>query len=365
MQLGYESSVRGALRDGEVELWCHEERLKRVERGTRSLLVLFIPLAVICGIVWLCNIGVPAVVIGFGLSLVVVLAIGLLTLIDRFRSTSSRQYRLTNLRLLFLKNEQCTEMDYRQVQVLDTTRSLRDGSCTMTLDYQTIPQLPETRTLQHLICDGFVAAGRRPRCRTTRAKPTMTHADYLTPVPDWLDLLQGERLLWQGRPDGSLRGRFTWRRLTIAPALLFICGWILAVQFGWITNWLIGVKPAPALTWIAGVVLFFTLVSINGWVQEFRSQRKMHYALTNIRAITMTRTRSSVNTHSLFLDMVANLTTSETTGHTDEVSVSAQDADELEDTGEVRLARISFTRIQNPGKVNRLVLEAIRDLGKR
>lgn len=89
-------------------------------------------------------------------------------------------------------------------------------------------------------------------------------------------LAEGERILWQGRPDGriALDGGRDWFRLIFG---LFFAGFALM--------WMIGAAQAGGLFWMVGLIHFGAGMGIALWPTLFDAilRRHSYYTLTSQR----------------------------------------------------------------------------------
>ncbi len=199
--------------------------------------------------------------------------------------------------------------------------------------------------------------GRRARYRRhvthlglSTAPPMQRPADTAsTDLPPDLVLLEGERVLWSGRPHvwETMDRALIWRKTKTVLWLLVPTAILLA--------WLgIFGTQRPKVPWFFVVLaavwllLGLYLLFIQTLVDALRRSRT-RYLLTNLRSITLHTSRARQRVHSSFLDMAGGATLDENADGTGDVSLDALGA--------------RFERVDDARDVYNRTMEAIRAAG--
>ncbi len=361
--LSYESSIPGALQPGERVLFeCRPDAtLRRQPLVARVALVVVISFMVAVAAGAVTSNAIAAVVAG----VLAVILVGAAVLLagDRAaqRELGHATFRVSDRRVIRMDDRPgrpALEVHATSFDQLRVARGGRRPGATLTGGAATFTHVPDAARFERAVIDLVARSGRR---RQVRRMPSLAQAasrmnaavhepqqPELT-LPDGLVLAAGEKVIWSGRPRVAENLDLAWLlgRLQIIAWTLVPLGFVLAA-LGAFEPWIKRIN----FVWgfLAAFLLLAALYSllVAPFVQAYRRSRTS-YALTNVRAVVHTRSlrRGSV-TDSYLLDMAGMTQLKERSDGTGDVWMSAG---------------AMFERIERPGEVHLLVLDAIRHAG--
>lgn len=312
--LAYESNLSGALTAGEVLLWEDRPHLPGWEPQKVLLCVLTMLIAPALGgiVTWIATRGdmvVTVMLIGVA-EVVAVIAI--------FMARQSRHpgrpdlphviYRITNRRIIRADDRPGKPHAATEVDSVFKIGTMRGKHPEITINHVAFEETPYGDDVLRHVLALWAKSGRRRKVRRTAVNDAIQPApgEQAIPLPPGIVLVEGERVLWVGRPRVRMPFSRKWWSRQVVVLL-----WML-VPTGIVLSWL-GMPrwvSQPHWGFVILAVLWLVLGIKSLTLNPLRDRRRREvtaYVLTNIRAIVHIADRS-MSTNSALLDMVDEVT---------------------------------------------------------